>query len=688
MAVELATAYVSLVPTMRGMKEAIRREIDGSVSEPLKREAAKAGPGTGKMTGSKFVDGFNDSLKKLGLVAAGAAAGNFLQGFVRDSVQASASLQAATATAGQVFGDTAVLIEQFADTASETLGQSARQATEAATSFATFGKSAGLTGTDLVDFSTELTSLASDLAAFKDTTPEDALVALQAALRGESEPIRRYGVLLDDLTLRQQALSLGLIQTTTQALTPQQRVLAAQALIMKQTGDAQGQFARESGQLGTESARLSAKFEDMQAEIGERLLPAVIEGTKALQYLVDVIPDWASSLGTLADVFGKIGGAAEGATGPINGLREAFFKMNGTALDTVPLLGDIMRTLTPVLNAYNEAQGKAEDAARAQAAAASDSATSTGDAAQEIAAAGDAALGSAFSFDTFADAAKGLITAAADAGRTITTDVLSVMRDMAEMRFEATLYGLDGVAAATARLAHARELLAAVPVNDPVARVEAERNVLEQEIALDQARADAAAEALANRQAERQAASREAAAAREAAVREARAAAEAIRQQAASLRDAVAAEALGNITQVPASAKAIAAGLRARVEQIKAFGRNIATLASRGLPGYFLRQIVDAGVTDGAAIAATLASASDLDFRKVVKQAGRAEAAASALGIQSSGTFYGGATAAAAPAAPVVHVYIGDEEVTSRIDVRIGEHDRRQRQRARAGSRY
>jgi hypothetical protein len=37
---------------------------------------------------------------------------------------------------------------------------------------------------------------------------------LDAALRGEAEPLRAYGVFLDDATLRQAALSLGLISTT------------------------------------------------------------------------------------------------------------------------------------------------------------------------------------------------------------------------------------------------------------------------------------------------------------------------------------------------------------------------------------------------------------------------------------------------------------------------------------------
>ena len=72
-------------------------------------------------------------------------------------------------------------------------------------------------------------------------------------MRGEAEPLRQYGVLLDDASLRQAALELGIISTTKNALTPQQKVLAAQALIYQQTGTAQGDFARTSDGLANKT---------------------------------------------------------------------------------------------------------------------------------------------------------------------------------------------------------------------------------------------------------------------------------------------------------------------------------------------------------------------------------------------------------------------------------------------------
>jgi len=199
-----------------------------------------------------------------------------LADFAGDSIEAASSLNETVSRGRVVFGQSAAEIEQWAATASDSFGQSKRQAIDAAATFATFGKSAGLAGGELVGFSTRMTELASDLASFVNTSPEEAITAIGAALRGESEPIRRYGVLLDEATLRQQALALGIVRTTKDALTPQQRVLAAQAAILRQTTDAQGDFARTSDGLANTQRTLTAQMADLSAEIGEQLLPVAV----------------------------------------------------------------------------------------------------------------------------------------------------------------------------------------------------------------------------------------------------------------------------------------------------------------------------------------------------------------------------------------------------------------------------
>lgn len=178
---------------------------------------------------------------------------------------------------GEIFGSGAKTVEDWAKTSDKALGQSKTQAMEAAANFGIFGKAAGLTGEKLTKFSTNFVELASDLASFNNTSPEEAIVAIGAALRGENEPIRRFGVLLNDATMRQEALRLGLISTTKEALSPQNKVLAAQALIYKQTKTAQGDFQRTSGGLANQQRILLAEIKNLSAEMGTIFLPIALK---------------------------------------------------------------------------------------------------------------------------------------------------------------------------------------------------------------------------------------------------------------------------------------------------------------------------------------------------------------------------------------------------------------------------
>ena len=175
-----------------------------------------------------------------------------------------------------VFGEANKSVEKFANDAATKLGQTRQQALDASASFGIFGKAAGLTGESLATFSTDFTSLASDLASFNNTSPEQAINAIGAALRGESEPLRGYGVLLNDATLKTAALELG-IYSGSGALTAQQKILAAQKVIYEQTGDAQGDFERTSDGLANSQRILSAQLQNVVTDIGSALLPIALK---------------------------------------------------------------------------------------------------------------------------------------------------------------------------------------------------------------------------------------------------------------------------------------------------------------------------------------------------------------------------------------------------------------------------
>jgi hypothetical protein len=223
------------------------------------------------------------AIKKAAVPAVAALGGLGTAAF--KAAQRASDLAEEQSKVGVIFGESAKEVLDFSKKAGTALGQSQRQALAAAGTFGTLGKAAGLTGSELAGFTTQFTTLASDLASFNNTSPEDAIQAIGAALRGEAEPIRRYGVLLDDATLRNKAFQLGLIKTTKDALTPANKSLAAQAVILEQTRDAQGDFARTSDGAANQQRIMAANIENATAAIGNAFLP-ILE--KTLPVLADM----------------------------------------------------------------------------------------------------------------------------------------------------------------------------------------------------------------------------------------------------------------------------------------------------------------------------------------------------------------------------------------------------------------
>jgi len=242
----------------------------------LLADVAKFGQGlqTAEKDTKDFSNKIGDYSKKMAkaFAVAAAAAGVMVAKFGIDGVKAASDLNEEVSKAEVIFGDVSDEIKAFSKTADQALGLSQKEALNAASTFATFGKASGLTGKDLSKFSKSATVLASDLGSFYNTKAEDAINAIGAALRGEAEPIRKYGVLLDDATLKAKAMEMGLYDGKG-ALDTQAKSLATYQVILDQTKDAQGDFARTSDGMAGQQKILTAQLENLKVTMGEKLLP-------------------------------------------------------------------------------------------------------------------------------------------------------------------------------------------------------------------------------------------------------------------------------------------------------------------------------------------------------------------------------------------------------------------------------
>jgi phage-related protein len=348
---EQAYAYVTLIPQAKGFQQGIAKELDG---------IGGVGGSTGKQAGEGFSKGFGGAIKGLIGPIAATLSTVAIGSFVKDAVGAASAFSAEFEGVNQIFGSAAASVQAFADQAAYSVGITETAALQAAKGFGVFAGAAGLVGQDAASFSTSLVQAAGDLASFNDVPVEETLAAIKSGLQGQGEPLSKFGILMNDATLRQEAFKQGIIETTDQALTPQEKVLAANALILGGLGVAQGDFVNYQDTFGNALKTTTALFDEMKTELGAALIPALEELLPTLQpiieqatpmlislfeALVPIIQTLAENMGPLFEAFAPL----------IEGFEMLLAVGSEILAAVLPILIEVFATLAPIVVSVVEA---------------------------------------------------------------------------------------------------------------------------------------------------------------------------------------------------------------------------------------------------------------------------------------------------------------------------------------------
>jgi hypothetical protein len=204
------------------------------------------------------------------------------------TTQAASDLNEEISKSKQIFGQSADAVKVWSETTATGLGISQVEALRATGIFGNLFRTIGLAPTQSATLSKSLVQLASDLASFNNADPSEVLDALRSGLVGEAEPLRRFGVLLSETRVQQQALT-DTGKSSVKSLTDQEKALARYEIIMRDTTSAQGDFARTSGGLANQTRILKAQLADLAANVGTTFLPAILRATIALNDMFAVM---------------------------------------------------------------------------------------------------------------------------------------------------------------------------------------------------------------------------------------------------------------------------------------------------------------------------------------------------------------------------------------------------------------
>lgn len=333
-------------------------EADADDFESDVRKQVGKGKSAGEELGRGVGEGFKAGLTVLvgqALVEMGKQAVTAVKDFVIGATNAASDLAETGTAIEAVFGaDSAARIQEWSSTAATALGQSQQQALDAAKTFAVFGQSAGLAGPALEGFSTDLTKAASDMASFHNADPSEVIEAIGAGLRGEAEPLRRFGILMDDAALKAEAMEQG-IYDGTGTLTQQQKVLAAQALILGQVGAATDDFTETSDGLANQQRIMAAQWANLQGAIGTMFLPIAQVAVTVINQLLGALIPLATELSAkvtpaiqgFADGLSTLIGDGGGLVGIFSNLSEMRNNLITSVLEALPGIIEAVASYLP-----------------------------------------------------------------------------------------------------------------------------------------------------------------------------------------------------------------------------------------------------------------------------------------------------------------------------------------------------
>ena len=124
------------------------------------------------------------------------------------------------------------------------------------------------------EMSNEVVKLAADLGSFNNVPTDRVIQDINSALVGNFETMKKYGVVLNETTIKQEAMNMGLwdgkgvIDASTKAQ-------VAFALSLKGSADAQGDMLRTAGSFANVMKASGKRLEDLGAMIGKELLPGL-----------------------------------------------------------------------------------------------------------------------------------------------------------------------------------------------------------------------------------------------------------------------------------------------------------------------------------------------------------------------------------------------------------------------------
>lgn len=288
------------------------------------------------------VRGLQDTFKGMAL-AVGAVIGSQMIGKV---IQFGVRMDAMATESEQIsrrldttFGDMADYVREWADDNNEKFGESEEKVMDFAGSVQDVLIPLGFARDTAGQMSLEILEVANALSEWTPgTTTEQAVGALTAALTGEREQLKQFGVVLKDADIKARLAEEGLSELTGEALKQAEAQIALEE-ITRLSGDAIEAYGERAGSAIAETKELTANVKDAERALAEVLAPEV-------QYVKGQLAEFAVEASAAAQVLADWRGSSSGQVT----LTEELDKLGAFNLNPIQQISDIVQNLALRMN--------------------------------------------------------------------------------------------------------------------------------------------------------------------------------------------------------------------------------------------------------------------------------------------------------------------------------------------------
>lgn len=265
---------------------------------------------------------------------------------IQQTVMAASDLDEALDKNRQIYRQNAAEVERWSRTTATSLGMSQQQALDTAGTIGQLYQNMGIAEESSAKMSMRLVKLAIDMAALNNIGTDEALDRIKRGVRGSAEALDELGISFTAADVKREALRMGLIKSTKEALEPATKAQAIYSLMVQQGGKYNDYFAKTADSLSGQMKILQAETADTAAEVGKSLLPVARQAVGTLREMVTVSKPF---VGWLTETTALLPGAAQGLWSIVDPVG-AVASVIGAAAQSFQALGDSIQNTLKTLH--------------------------------------------------------------------------------------------------------------------------------------------------------------------------------------------------------------------------------------------------------------------------------------------------------------------------------------------------